>query len=147
VKLEVKPVTGIKDTDQRKRWQADPRISRYFQSGTSPVTEDSREQNTEYYEIYLDDALVGDIKLFMEEEDIAHNRIQLMILIGEPKIRGIGTEAIKKVLLFLQGRYASVYCVVNRYNIASIKMLQKNNFRIEDFRGSDVVLLHTLAAR
>jgi RimJ/RimL family protein N-acetyltransferase len=131
--------------DQRRKWREDPRINRYFTTDPLVAKGESQELEPSYFEIYHDGKLVGDIKVFQLEKDVEKDQAQVVILIGEPVIRGIGTEAIALLIGAIRDRYASIYCLVNRYNIASIKMLQHNGFKIRDFRGNEVRLSRRLS--
>jgi len=142
--IHLKEVEKIVRNDKRKKWQADPRIKTYFKAGSSESAEQLNEQNVRYFEIYYRKSLVGDIKVFMTTEDQDHNRAQVMILVGEPIAPGIGTRAIELLAQQLKNSYHSIYCLVNRYNIASIKILKKNLFKIKDFLGTDVLLVRKL---
>ena len=85
--LGLKETEQISYTSQREEWTKDPEIKKfiYFQE-THPEQKDSNALTDfqRYYEVYDHDKLVGDIKIFYENEnDILQKRGQLLMIIGE----------------------------------------------------------------
>ena len=63
------------------------------------------------------------------------------MIVGD-RNRGIGTRAIRELLYHLKTSYRSVYCTILRSNIASLKILKKNNFLIEEIEGRQLRLAY-----
>jgi RimJ/RimL family protein N-acetyltransferase len=133
----------------RDKWLADPLIKKFLSFGSAFQSKTFFEKPAfvQNFEIYLDKNLIGDIKVFGTKTDIKKHIAQLLMVLGESRDKGVGTKALELLLDKLKGMYDSVYCNVNRYNIASIKMLRKNGFRIKRFIGNDVVLYKRLSLK
>lgn len=141
--LDLKETEQINYTSQRKKWTEDPDINKYiyFQE-TKPEKKDSNALTDfqRFYEIYDHEKLVGDIKIFYENEnDILQKRGQLLMIIGE-RNNGVGTTALKMLLDKIKDCYNSVYCQILRSNIASLKMLKNNGFQVEEIEGDAITL-------
>ena len=141
--LGLKETEQISLTSQREEWTKDPEIKKYiyFQE-IQPEKKDSNALTDfqRYYEVYDHDKLVGDIKIFYENEtDILLKRGQLLMIIGK-RNNGIGTSALKMLLDKIKDSYNSVYCQIRRTNIASLKMLKNNGFQIEEIEGEELTL-------
>ncbi len=141
--LGLKETEQISYTSQREEWTKDPEINKYiyFQE-TRPKQKDSNALTDfqRYYEVYDCDKLVGDIKIFYENEtDILQKRGQLLMVIGE-RNNGIGSTALKMLLEKIRDSYNSVYCQILRTNVASLKMLKNNGFQIEEIEGNELTL-------
>lgn len=142
-------IIDIKETDQlslnqqREEWLADPNVNNYIyfqESSPAPSDNHSLTNFQRYYEIYDRDQLVGDIKIFYEnEEDIVHKRGQILMVIGN-RNNGIGTNALQMLLERVKDSYNSVYCYILRSNIASLKMLKRNGFEIDKIDGDNLLL-------
>ena len=141
--LNLKETPEIELTKPRKEWTQDPEINQYiFFQETKPDRMDSNAllDFHRYYEVYERDKLVGDIKIFYENEtDILQKRAQLLMIIGE-RNHGIGTNALKMLLEKIKDSYNSVYCQILRSNVASLKMLKNNGFIVEAINGDELVL-------
>ncbi len=122
----------------RQAWSKDPSVAKYIAG--KPETPTIPEGFSHYFEIYIKNRLVGDIKVFGNKMDAVRQKAQILMVLGEQRGKGIGTLALEQLLAKIQDMYQSVYCHVNRYNIASIKMLRKNGFRFSDFRGNEFIL-------
>ena len=145
--LGLKETEQINYTSQRKEWTQDPEINKYiyFQE-TQPEQKDSNALTDfqRYYEVYDRDKLVGDIKIFYENEtDILQKRGQLLMIIGE-RNNGIGSTALKLLLEKIKDSYNSVYCQILRTNVASLKMLKNNGFQVEEIEGDELTLTKCL---
>ena len=147
IDIHLKETSRLQFNHERKQWIDDPYISQYvyFSQDTTPEDlENSLASFNKYYEIYEGDQLVGDIKVFYEnEEDIFLKRAQILMVISK-RSQGIGTRALKMLLEQLKGCYNSVYCRINRNNIASLKMVKNNGFLVEDWDDEELVLVRHL---
>ena len=147
VQLQLVEQKSIEPTRTRRDWQKDPVVNKYlkFEDGVSLKDGANQLINFQkYYEIYDHERHVGDIKVFYEnEEDIFEQRAQLLMIVGE-RNRGIGKAALKLLLEKLQAAYRSVYCIIHRSNIASLKMLKSNGFQIEDLNEDNLRLSRKL---
>jgi predicted acetyltransferase len=147
VQIELVEQKKIEPTLTRKKWLKDPEVRKYLDFDDRITLEDGA--NTlinfqKYYEIHQDGRHVGDIKVFYEtEEDIFEKRAQLLMIVGE-RNQGIGKAALKLLLEKLRESYRCVYCVVQRSNIASLKMLKYNGFEIEKFDDQQIKLSRSL---
>ncbi len=145
--LNIKEIDELDFNYQREEWFADPVIKNFIYFRESNLaTEDNQALTNfqKFYEIYEQDKLVGDIKIFYEnEEDILEKRGQLLIVIGN-RNNGFGTNALNKLLDKIKGNYNSVYCHILRSNIASLKMLKRNGFNIDRMTGDSLRLSKTL---
>ncbi len=130
----------------REKWLSDPLIKKFLSfSSKLPSTHlFEKPAFVQNFEVYLDKKLIGDIKVFGNKKDIKKRVAQVLMVLGESRGKGVGTKALEVLLETLRGMYDAVYCKVNRYNIASIKMLRKNGFRIKKFIGNEVVLYKKL---
>ena len=141
--LNLKETQEIELTQPRKEWTQDPEINQYiFFQETKPDRTDLNALTDfhRYYEVYERDKLVGDIKIFYENEtDILQKRAQLLMIIGE-RNNSIGTNALKMLLEEIKESYNSVYCQILKSNIASLKMLKNNGFIVEAINGDELVL-------
>jgi RimJ/RimL family protein N-acetyltransferase len=144
--IQLKETVEFTSNKSRNKWMADPHIGKYLDfSGDSQ--ENSQLEKALFvtnYEIYNGKKLVGDIKVFGYKEDQIKRMAQFLIVLGEQRNKGIGTIAIALLLEKLRKKYISVYCYVNRYNLASIRMLQKNGFLIKNLKSNEVILYKTL---
>jgi len=133
----------------REKWLSDPLIKKFLSFGSNfpakPIFE--KPAFVQNFEIYLDTKLIGDIKVFGNKKDIKKHVAQVLMVLGESRGKGIGTQALEILLEKLRGMYDAVYCNVNRYNIASIKMLRKNGFRIKKLIGNEVILYKRLSLK
>lgn len=141
--LNLKEAKSIKATSERKSWVSDPQINKYLilrdKHDTDPPI-DYLTNFEKYYEIYELGKHVGDIKIFYEtEEDILQKRAQIIMVIGN-RNRGIGSNALNLLLQKVKDYYKSVYCIIDRSNIASLKILKRNGFQIERFEKDKVRL-------
>ena len=141
--LGLKEKEQINYTPQREKWTNDPDIKKYiyFQEiHNNPKDTNALTDFQRYYEVYDHDKLVGDIKIFYDNEtDILQKRGQLLMIIGE-RNNGIGTSALKMLLEKIKDSYNSVYCQILRSNVASLKMLKNNGFQIEEIEGDELTL-------
>ncbi len=139
---------GIMDK-QRIQWSRDPAVKRFvtLTPNTPTDTVSPASGFVRYYEIYQKKKRVGDIRIFGNREDIKKNVAQLLIVLGEKRGCGIGTRAVSLVLEQIKGAYKAVYCRVNRYNIASIRMLRRNGFVFRNLVGNEFILEHPFDTR
>ncbi|MGD9900083.1 MAG: GNAT family N-acetyltransferase [Calditrichaceae bacterium] len=128
----------------RKKWLDDPQIKKFISYHDQVKNDPVKPVYKKYFEIYNEDKLVGDIKVFTEEKDQDRKQAQILMVVGENRSKGIGTLALSMLLNKLRGVFDSVYCHVNRYNIPSIKMLKNCGFLIDDFTENDVILIRKL---
>jgi predicted acetyltransferase len=137
----------IEPTSTRRKWVEDPAISAYISFDDTISLRDGANTLSgfqKYFEIYDADRHVGDIKVFYEtEEDIFEKRAQLLMIVGE-RNKGIGKSALKILLGKLRESYNSVYCIIQRSNIASLKMLKFNGFEIENIEDQNIRLRRSL---
>ena len=124
----------------RKAWMDDPEIKKFMSFKLDSIIKNNRESNSLFFEIYLQNRLIGDIKVFSSEHDKDKRVAEILMIIGENRGKGIGTAVIGELLDILKSKFQEVYCKVNRYNLPSIKMLRKNGFRFSDLTGSDFIL-------
>ena len=57
---------------------------------------------------------------------------------------GIGKAALKLLIEKLRESYRSIYCIIQKSNIASLKMLKYNGFQIEKFEDDQIRLSREL---
>jgi len=145
--LDLKEASNIQVTSERKSWIKDPKINRYLVLRDKPPRNNKKAHLTnfeKYYEIYEVDRHVGDIKVFYEtEEDILKERAQILMVVGK-RNHGIGTNALHLLLDRVKGKYKSVYCIIDRSNIASLKMLKRNGFEVDKLERNKVILTKLL---
>ncbi len=147
MQLELIETKKIIPTSTRRKWLNDPEVNQYVYLDENISLRDGANTLTnfqKYFEIYECDRHVGDIKVFYEtEEDIFERRVQLMMIVGE-RNHGIGKCALKILLEKLRGSYHSVYCVIQKSNVASLKMLKHHGFQIEKLEDHNIRLSLTL---
>jgi RimJ/RimL family protein N-acetyltransferase len=145
--LHLKEKESIDINDERNSWLKDPSVREYVEIRDAGVSEDIESSLTNfnrYYEIYNNDIHVGDIKLFYEtEDDIFNKRAQILMVVGE-RSQGIGTEALRLLIDKIHKTYSSVYSVIQRTNVASLKILKRNNFRIDSLDDYTITLVRDL---
>lgn len=145
--LHLKEAKSIQETAERKSWVKDPEINKYLVLRDKPNANPANDYLTnfeKYYEIYELGKHVGDIKIFYEtEEDIFQKRAQIIMVIGN-RNRGIGSNAMNLLLHKVKDEYKSVYCIIDRSNIPSLKILKRNGFQIERFEKDRVRLSFSL---
>jgi RimJ/RimL family protein N-acetyltransferase len=141
--LELKETERITSTPEREEWFRDPEVQNYLDLRDKPDPDEDGQTLTHfrrYFEIYNEGRHVGDIKIFYaNEEDIFKKRAQILMIVGE-RNSGIGTQAIKLLLQKINGFYQSVYCQVLRSNLASLKILKRNGFRVDRLDGDKLEL-------
>ena len=146
--INLKEAGSIQVTPERKSWIQDSQISKYLVLRDKPKTDPRKDFLTnfeKFYEVYELDKHVGDIKVFYEtEEDIFKKRAQIIMVIGK-RNNGIGSNALKLLLKRLKDEYQSLYCLIDRSNIASLKILKRNGFQIDKFERDKVRLSHQLS--
>lgn len=146
--INLKEAGSIQVTPERKSWIQDSQISKYLVLRDKPKTDPKKDFLTnfeKFYEVYELDKHVGDIKVFYEtEEDIFKQRAQIIMVIGK-RNNGIGSNALKLLLKRLKDEYQSLYCLIDRSNIASLKILKRNGFQIDKFERDKVRLSHQLS--
>jgi len=125
---------------QRMRWSLDPAVRRFVALQTEDDTPTDRPVFIRYFEIYQKKRRVGDIRIFGDKNDEKRNMAQLLIVLGEKRGLGIGTRAVSLVLDQLRDVYRGIYCRVNRYNLASIRMLRRNGFVFRNLVGNEFIL-------
>lgn len=147
--VRLKQIQEFVRNKTREKWLVDPLIKNFLSFGSNPPSKTLFEKPAfvQNFEIYLDKKLIGDIKVFGNSKDIKKRVAQVLIVLGESRGMGVGTKALELLLETLKEMYGAVYCNVNRYNIASIKMLRKNGFRIKRFIGNEVVLHKSLCSK
>jgi len=147
MQIELIEQKTIKPTITRRKWLEDAVINKYLLLEDTVSVKDGKNTLTnfqKYYEIYAGDRHVGDIKVFYEtEDDIFEKRAQLLMIVGE-RNQGIGKSALKILLEKLTDSYKSVYCIIHRSNIASLKMLKHNGFQIEKLEDHQIRLNRSL---
>ena len=146
--MEIK-LQQIKNFDRnriREKWLLDPLIKKFISyfPDASLKNEKEKPSFSQNYEILYEDKLVGDLKVFGNKKDLKNKTAQFLIVLGESRGKGVGTMVVKLLLQKLKKMFNTVYCNVNRYNTASIKMLQKNGFLIKNLKGSEVIFYKTL---
>ena len=147
--VRLKQIQEFVKNKTREKWLEDPLIKKFLSFGANFPAKPffDKPAFVQNFEIYLDKKLIGDIKVFGNTKDIKKRFAQVLIVLGESRGNGVGTKALELLLETLKEMYDAVYCNVNRYNIASIKMLRKNGFRIKRFIGSEVVLYKRLSLK
>ncbi len=130
--------------DERRRvWSRDPLIRRFLSWGHQEEGKDSsRPEFIHHFEVYLKNRLVGDVRVFGDRGDMKKNMAQLIVVLGESRGMGVGSRAVGLVLERFRGIYKAIYCRVNRYNIASIRMLRQNGFIFNNLVGNEFILEH-----
>lgn len=132
--LELKELKTLDLNQDRREWSDKPWITEYVELRDSSEQQDSEKSLTNfncYFEIYQQNKHVGDIKVFYEnEEDVLQKKAQILMVVAD-RNKGIGTTALGLLLDRLNGIYNSVYCIILRSNIASLKILKRHNFLID----------------
>jgi len=93
------------------------------------------------YCIEVDGQVAGSIGFF-QKEDVYRKNIEIGYFIGEEFWgRGVGTEAIRQALGYIENNFDAVriYAEVFEHNIASMKVLEKNGFHLEGIREKAVI--------
>ena len=148
MEVRIKEIKEFVANKTRSKWLNDPLIRKFL--GYKPsfsISEFFEKPAFSFnYEIYIGKKLIGDIKVFGNHSDLKKKMAQILLVLGESRGKGIGTTALAMLLGQLKKMFDTVYCNVNRYNIASIKMLKKNGFLIRDIKGSDVIFYKRLSA-
>lgn len=145
MEVRLKKIKEFVKNNTREKWLVDPFISRFIHHDADKKQPDSNKPSFMHnFEIYLGKKLIGDIKVFGDEKDTRMGMARILIVLGEKRGEGIGTTAINLLLEQLKKMFSAVYCNVNRYNLASLKMLRKNGFFIQDLKGNDFILYKTL---
>jgi len=147
MEVYLKQIQNFVINKTREKWILDPLIRRFVDFKPDFSMDDLFEKPAfcQNFEIYLDSDLIGDIKVFGDKKDLKKKAAQILIVLGEARGKGIGTQALNLLLEKINKMYNAVYCNVNRYNIASIKMLRKNGFSIKNLKGNEVILYKKLA--
>lgn len=144
--LQLKKIDIFVRNKIREKWLSDPLITKYIDhilddQENNPADKTAFSHN---YEIIKDEKLIGDVKVFGYKEDLKRRTAQFLIILGEDRGSGIGSKIVEILLEKLKKNFISIYCYVNRYNIASIKMLQKNGFLIKNLKKNEVILYKNL---
>jgi RimJ/RimL family protein N-acetyltransferase len=139
----------IQTNEERESWFNDPQIREYVElRDAGSIGKDENETSltnfNRYYEIYNNNRHVGDIKVFYEtEDDIFNKHVQILMVIGD-RNQGIGTQALKLLIDKLKDSYNTVYCIIQRKNIASLKILKRNKFQVENLENDTIRLSRNL---
>ena len=145
--LHLKEKEAIDINDRRNTWLKDPSVNKYVEIRDAGISDDSEFSLTNfnrYYEIYNNDVHVGDIKLFYEtEDDIFNKRAQILMVVGE-RSQGIGTEALRLLIKKIEKTYNSIYSIIQRTNVPSLKILKKNAFEIDAMDDYTITLVREL---
>jgi RimJ/RimL family protein N-acetyltransferase len=145
--LHLKEKEAIDINDRRNTWLKDPSVNEYVEIRDAGISDDSESSLTNfnrYYEIYNNDVHVGDIKLFYEtEDDIFNKRAQILMVVGE-RSQGIGTEALRLLIKKIEKTYNSIYSIIQRTNVPSLKILKKNAFEIDAMDDYTITLVREL---
>jgi RimJ/RimL family protein N-acetyltransferase len=145
MEVQLKKIRQFVKNSTREKWLLDPIIKRFLNSDYNKETGNTwKPAFIHNFEIYSGKKLIGDIKVFGSDSDFKKKVAQILIVIGENRGQGVGTKAIAMLLEKLKDMFGAVYCNVNRYNIASLKMLRKNGFFIKDLKGNEFVLYKPL---
>jgi RimJ/RimL family protein N-acetyltransferase len=145
MEVRLKQIQEFVKNKTREKWLHDPGIKKFIYADPSKNDVESRKPEFIHnFEIYLGKKLIGDIKVFGDDSDFKKKVAQILIVMGDNRGEGIGTKAINMLLEKLKDMFSAVYCNVNRYNIASLKMLRKNGFFIKDLKGNQFILYKTL---
>lgn len=146
MEIKLRQIHEFSSNETRKKWLLDPLIQKFVSYIPDSTSKGEKEKPffSQNYEILYDDKLVGDIKVYGDKKDFKHRTAQFLIIIGENRGKGVGSTVVNMLLQQLKKMFISIYCNVNRYNIASIKMLQKNGFLIKNLKGNEVILYKTL---
>ena len=145
--VKIKEIQEFVINKTREKWLSDPLIKRFlgYKHDSSVNSASEYPAFSLNYEIYLGKKLIGDIKVFGTKKDLKKKMAQILVVLGEARGKGLGSQAVSSLLEKLKDMYKTVYCNVNRYNTASIKMLRKNGFLIKDIKGSDVIFYKRLS--
>jgi RimJ/RimL family protein N-acetyltransferase len=149
MELQLKETKELVTNHERESWLNDPQINEYvmLRDAGSISGEENGSSLTNfnrYYEIFNNDEHVGDIKVFYDtEDDIFNKRAQILMVVGE-RNQGIGTQALELLFDRLKDNYNSVYCIIQRSNVASLKILKRNNFQIESLSNYTIRLSRNL---
>lgn len=145
MEVRLKQIQEFVKNKTREKWLLDPIVRKFIHSDPSKNAADSwKPEFIHNFEIYLGKKLIGDIKVFGDDSDIRKKVARILIVLGDNRGEGVGTKAINLLLDKLKDMFSAVYCNVNRYNIASLKMLRKNGFFIKDLKGNEFILYKTL---
>ena len=143
--LELKEKDQIQTNEERESWLSDPLVQQYVELRDVGSVRNDEDNGlltnfNRYYEIYNNDHHVGDIKVFYEtEDDIFYKRAQILMVVGD-RNKGIGTEALNILMDKMKDIYQSAYCVIQKSNIASLKILKRNNFHVDKMDGQTIQL-------
>ena len=140
MKIKLRQTAKITFNNIRESWMNDPEIKKFLSFNLDSKIKNQDDSSSLFFEIYLQNHLIGDIKVFSSEHDKDKKVAEILMIIGENRGKGIGTAVIGELLNILKTKFQEVYCKVNRYNLPSIKMLRKNGFRFSDLSGSDFIL-------
>ena len=139
----------IQTNEERESWFNDPQIKEYVElRDAGSIGKDEIETSltnfNRYYEIYNNNRHVGDIKAFYEtEDDIFNKHVQILMVVGN-RNQGIGTQALKLLIDKLKDSYNTIYCIIQRKNIASLKILKRNKFQVENLENDTIRLSRNL---
>ena len=145
MEVRLKRIKQFVKNTTREKWLLDPIVKKFLHHDNE--NEESSSWKPAFihnFEIYTGRKLIGDIKVFGNDGDFKNRVAQILIVVGENRGEGVGTKAINLLLGKLKDMFNAVYCNVNRYNIASLKMLRKNGFFIKDLKGNEFVLYKPL---
>ena len=145
MEVRLKQIQEFVKNKTREKWLLDPIIRKFVDTDSDKKAPDSwKPAFIQNFEIYLGKKLIGDIKVFGNAGDTKKRVAQILIVLGDNRGEGVGSKALSLLLEKLKKMFSVVYCNVNRYNIASLKMLRKNGFFIKDLKGNEFVLYKTL---
>jgi len=145
MEVHLKQIQEFVKNKTREKWSLDPIVKKFIHNDNDKnVTDSWKPAFIHNFEIYLGKKLIGDIKVFGNSKDTKKKVAQILIVLGDNRGEGVGTKALHILLGKLKNMFTAVYCNVNRYNIASLKMLRKNGFFIKDLKGNEFVLYKTL---
>jgi ribosomal-protein-alanine N-acetyltransferase len=100
-----------------------------------------KQEITNNFCVEADGEVAGSVG-FVFKEDVYRKNVEIGYFIGEKYWgRGIGTEAIRQTLEYVEKKFdpVRVYAEVFEHNIASMKVLEKNGFHLEGIRKKAVI--------
>ena len=143
--IQIKEARYINSSTDRLRWVRDPEVQSYVtlhDAGNSDRNTNTLPNFQRYYEIFYHDKHVGDIKVYYDcEADIFDQRAQILMVVGE-RNQGIGTEALRLLIQEIKDYYRGIYCIIHRTNVASLKILKRNGFSIEQMDEDTIRLMY-----
>ena len=138
---------NIMDKDITYKWINDPLIRKYSYNKSKVLFEDHckwfknklESNDSEYYILEIDKMPIGSIRF--DELSTSKGKIDYLIDTSHTG-KGMGSMILREGLLMIEKNYPelkSIYGLVFKENIASIKIFTKLGFKEENFSGSELI--------